>query len=87
MLGSSSDLNHMPMFSGSSSGMTRYQVKNWTMSGTLRNNSTYSVPIPERKRFGTVRKMPNKEPMRKAIIQAVIDNATVTWKPLQSQPR
>ena len=29
------------------------------------NSSTYRVPRPERKRFGTVRKMPNKEPTRK----------------------
>ena len=77
----------MPRSSGSSSGTTRYQVKNWTISGTLRNSSTYRVPIPEKKRFGTVRKMPNKEPTRKAMIQAVMESAMVTWKPLQSQPR
>ncbi|MGK3575203.1 hypothetical protein ACSLOV_23680, partial [Escherichia coli] len=43
--------------SGSSSGITRYQVKNCTINGTLRNSSTYNVPRPERKRFGTVRKL------------------------------
>ncbi len=59
----------MPIFSGSSSGITRYQVKNCTINGTLRNSSTYNVPRPERKRFGTVRKMPKNEPTRKAIIQ------------------
>ncbi|MNT60112.1 hypothetical protein D3C72_1976700 [compost metagenome] len=78
MFGSSSDLNHMPRFSGSSSGTTKYQVKNCTINGTLRNSSTYSVPSIERKRLGTVRKIPNSEPTRNAIIQAVIDNATVT---------
>ncbi|CSP48684.1 Uncharacterised protein [Shigella sonnei] len=77
-MGSSSALNHMPIFSGNSSGITRYQVKNCTINGTLRNSSTYNVPRPERKRFGTVRKMPKNEPTRKAIIQAQIDKAIVT---------
>ena len=36
MFGSSSDLNHMPIFSGRNSGTTRYQVKNCTISGTLK---------------------------------------------------
>ncbi|VEB97004.1 Uncharacterised protein [Klebsiella pneumoniae] len=36
--------------------------------------------MPERKRLGTVRKMPNSEPTRKAMIQAEMERATVIWK-------
>ena len=33
--------------------------------------------MPERKRLGTVRKMPNSEPTRKAMIQTEMERATV----------
>ncbi len=67
-MGSSSALNHMPIF-WQQLRITVYRVKNCTINGTLWNSSTYNVPRPERKRFGTVRKMPKNEPTRKAIIQ------------------
>ena len=76
MFGSSSDLNHMPIFSGRNSGTTgtgkelhdqRHVAKQFDIAGAN----------AERKRLGTVRKMPNSEPTRKAMIRAEMERATV----------
>lgn len=80
-------LIQVPIEAGSSSGTTRYQTKNCTISGIFRKIDTYSVPIADRRRSCTVRSTPNSEPTISAITQAASETLIVTQKPDSSQPR
>lgn len=58
-----------------------------TSSGTLRKISTYTVAMPDTRRFGTVRMTPRIEPSSSAMIQATTAMAMVQPRPEMNQSR
>src|ERR1700749_240480 len=80
-------LNQLPIDTGNSSCITRYQMKNCTISGMLRKIATYTVPIPDAHLFGTVRTTPKSDPTSSAITHADSDTVIVTQRPENNQPR
>ena len=80
-------LIQVPIDAGSSSGITRYQTKNCTISGMFRKIDTYTVPIADSHLFGTVRNTPNSDPTISAMTQATSDTSIVTQKPDISHPK
>ena len=84
---SGSCLIQSPIAFGSSSGITKYQMRNCTISGMFRKIDTYSVPSADNHLFGTVRSTPNSEPTISTITHATSDTLIVTQNPDISQPR